>query len=131
MSLSRGRGVVGVVGGGDLRACSGGESWFSCGMFGSFSGGSNDGCLKGCSLGHSSVERSIHEIPRWTVPRTRQRLGSPVECSLSYISCWSRWVDRFFRDDHIILLVGELGCGNIHDRRSCQGKSTVVGQFGS
>ena len=38
--------MVGGVGGGDLCACSGGESWFSCCVFGWFSGGSNDGCLR-------------------------------------------------------------------------------------
>ena len=36
----------GGVGGGDLRVCSGGGSWFSCGVFGSFSGGLNNGCLR-------------------------------------------------------------------------------------
>ena len=31
--------------------------------------------VKGCSVGHSSVELPVREIPRWTVPRTRQRSG--------------------------------------------------------
>ena len=35
--------------------------------------------VEGLSVGHSSVECPVHEIPRWIVPRTRQRLGSPVE----------------------------------------------------
>ena len=82
-------------------------------------------------MGHSSVERPVHEIPRWTVPHTRQRSGSPVECSLTYIACWSRWVDRLCGDGHTIPLVGELGCGNLLDEISCQGKSTDEGQFGS
>ena len=65
--------------------------------------------VKGCSEGHSSVERPVHEIPRWTLPRTRQRSGSPVECSLPYIFCWSIWVGRLYGDGHTIPLVGELG----------------------
>ena len=87
--------------------------------------------VKGCSEGHSSVERPVREIPRWTVPRTRQRSGSPVECSLPYIACWSRWFDEICGGVHTIPLVGELGCGNLLDGRYFQSKSTVGGQFGS
>ena len=38
--------------------------------------------VEGCSEFHSIVERPVREIPRWKVPRTRQRSGSPVGCSL-------------------------------------------------
>ena len=44
--------------------------------------------VEGCSEGHSSVERPVREIPRWKFPCTRQRLGSPVGCSLPYFACW-------------------------------------------
>ena len=36
--------------GGDLYICSGAYTCFSCGVFGSFSGGSNDGCLRVFSI---------------------------------------------------------------------------------
>ena len=85
--------------------------------------------VEGCSKDHSSVERPVREIPRWKVPCTRQCLGSPVEFSLPYIDCWSRWVDQLYGDGHTIPLVGELGCGNLLDRWSCQGKSAVRGKF--
>ena len=55
----------------------------------------------------------MREIPRWIVTRTSQRLGSPVECSLPYIACWSRWVNRLYGGGHTIPLVGDLGCGNL------------------
>ena len=74
--------------------------------------------VEGCSEGHSSVERPVREIPRWTVPRTRQRPGSPVGCSLPYISFWSRWVGRLYEGGHTIPLVGELVCGDLLDGRS-------------
>ena len=35
----------GEVGGGSLRACSGGGSWLACGVFRSLTGGSSNGCL--------------------------------------------------------------------------------------
>ena len=34
------------------------------------------------SEGHSSVACPVSEIPRWILPRARQRLGSLVGCSL-------------------------------------------------
>ena len=34
------------------------------------------------SEGHYSVVCQVREIPRWTLPRARQRSGSPVGCSL-------------------------------------------------
>ena len=64
--------------------------------------------VEGCSEVHCSVERPVREIPRWKVPRTRQRLGSPVGCSLPYIACWSRWVDQIYGGGHTIPLVDEL-----------------------
>ena len=85
--------------------------------------------VKGCSEGHSSVERQVREIPRWTLPRTRQCLGSPVGCSLPYFVCWSRWVDRLYEGGHTISLVGELGCVTLLNGRSCQGTSAVGGRF--
>ena len=87
--------------------------------------------IKGCSEVHSGVERPVREIPRWTVPRTRQRLVSPVGCSLPYIACWSIWVVRLYEGGHIIPLVGEIGCGNPPDGRSCQGTLAVGGRFDS
>ena len=87
--------------------------------------------IEGFSVGRSSVKRTVCEIPRWKVPCTRQRLGLPVECSLPYIACWSRWVGRLYGGGHTIPLVGELGCGNLPDGRSCQGKLAVGGRFGS
>ena len=87
--------------------------------------------VKVCSVGHSIVERPGSEIPRWIVPRTRQRPGSPVECSLTYIACWSRWVGQLYRGGHTIPLVVKLGCGNLPDGRSCQGTLAVGGRFGS
>ena len=86
--------------------------------------------VKGCSEGHSGVELSVLEIPRWTFPRTRQRSGSPVGCSLPYIACWSRWVGRLYEGSHTIPLVVELVCGNLLDGRSCQGTLAVGGRFG-
>ena len=83
--------------------------------------------VEGCSEGHSSVERPVREIPRWTFPRTRQRSGSPVGCSLPYFVCWSRWVDRLYKGGHNIPLVGELGCATLLEGRSCQGTSAVGG----
>ena len=50
--------------------------------------------VEGCSEDNSSVECPVRKIHRWTLPRTRQRLGSPVGCSLPYFACWSRWVDQ-------------------------------------
>ena len=87
--------------------------------------------VEGCSEGHSSVERRVREIPRWTLPCMRQRLGSPVGCSLPYFVCWSGWVVRLYTGGHTILLVGELGCATLLDGRSCQGTSAVGGRFGS
>ena len=87
--------------------------------------------VKGCSEGHSSVERPVREIPRWTLPRTRQRSGSPVGCSLPYIVCWSRRVGGLYEGGRTIPLVGKLGCVTLLDRRSCQGTSAVGGRFGS
>ena len=87
--------------------------------------------VKGCSVGHSSVELPVSEIPRWTVPCTRQRSGSPVECSLPYIACWSRWVGRLYGDGRTIPLVGELGCGNLLYGKSFQGRLAVGGRSGS
>ena len=81
--------------------------------------------VEGCSVGHSSVERPAREIPRCTVPLMRQRSGSPFGYSLPYIACWSIWVDRLYEGGHTIPLVGELGCGNIPDGRSCQGMLAV------
>ena len=65
------------------------------------------------------------------MPCMPQRLGSPVEYSLPYIACWSRWGDRLYGDGHTIPLVGELGCGDVLDGRSFQGNSAVGGKFGS
>ena len=45
--------------------------------------------IEGCAVVHSSVERLVREIPRWKVPRMRQHSGSPVECSLLYIACYT------------------------------------------
>ena len=67
--------------------------------------------VKECSEGHSSVERPVREIPRWKVSHTRQRLGSPVGCSLPYIACWSRWVGRIYGDGRTIRLVGGWDVG--------------------
>ena len=75
--------------------------------------------VEGCSEGHSSVERPAREIPRWTLPHTRQRSGSPVGCSLPYFFCWSIWVDWLYEGDHTVLLVGELGCATLLCGRSC------------
>ena len=86
--------------------------------------------VEGCSVGHSSVECPVREIPKWTVPCTRQRSGSPVGCSLPYFVCWSRWVNWLYEGGHTILLVGELGCATLLDGRSCQGTSSVGGRFG-
>ena len=47
----------GGVGGGDLCVCSGGGLWFSCGVLGSFSDGSNDGCLRVFSRRYSVTSR--------------------------------------------------------------------------
>ena len=87
--------------------------------------------VKGCSEVHSSVELPVREIPRWTLSRTRQRLGSPVGCSLPYFACWSRWVDQLYEGGHTIPLVGELGCVNLLNGRSCQGTLSVGCRFGS
>ena len=87
--------------------------------------------VEGCSVGLSSVERPVREISRWKVPRTRQRSGSPVECYLPYIVCWSIWVGRIYKGGNTIPLVGELVCGNLLDGISCQGKLSVGGRFGS
>ena len=83
-----------------------------------------------CSEGHSSVERPVHEIPRWTLPRTRQHSGSPVGCSLPYFVCWSRWDDRLHEGCHTILLVGKLGCATPLKGIFLQGTSAVAVQFG-
>ena len=45
-SLSRGGGVGGEVGVEDLLVCFGGGTLSSCGLFGSFTGGLNDGCRR-------------------------------------------------------------------------------------
>ena len=70
------------------------------------------------SEGHSNVACTVREIPRCTLPRARQRLGSPVECSLPYFVCWSRWVDQLHEGGSTILLVGELVCATLLDGRS-------------
>ena len=72
------------------------------------------------SEGHSNVACPVREIPRWTLPRESQRLGSPVQCYLPYFVCWSRWVDQLYEGGRTILLVGELVCANLLDRRSCR-----------
>ena len=81
------------------------------------------------SEGHSSVACPVSEIPRWTLPRAHQRLGSPVGCSLPYFVCWSRWVDQLYEGGCTILLVGELVCATLLNGRSCQGTSAVGGRF--
>ena len=83
------------------------------------------------SEGHSNVAFPVLEIPRWTLPRARQRLESPVGCSLPYFVCWSRWVDQIYEGGCTILLVVELVCATLLDGRSCQGTSVVGGQFAS
>ena len=85
--------------------------------------------VKRCSEGHSSVERPVREIPRWTLPRTRQCSGSPVGCSLPYFVCWSRLADRLYEGGRTILLVGKLGCATLLNGRSCQDMSAVGGRF--
>ena len=82
-------------------------------------------------MGHSSVECPVHEIPRWTVPHTRQRLGSPVEFFSPCITCWSRGDNQLCGDGHSTPLVFELECVNFLVKISCQGRTTEKGQSGS
>ena len=79
------------------------------------------------SGGHSNVACPVREIPKWTFYHARQCSGSPVGCSLPYFVCWSRWVGQIYVGGHTILLVGELVCATLHDRRSFQGMLAVGG----
>ena len=81
------------------------------------------------SEGHSNVAFPVREIPRWTLPRARQRSGSPFGCSLPYFVCCSRWVDQLYEGGRTILFVGELVCATLIDVRSFQGMSAVGGRF--
>ena len=87
--------------------------------------------VEGCSEGHSSVERPVREILRWTLPCTRKLSGSPVRCSLPYFTFWSRWFDRLYEGGNTIPLVGELGCVDLLNRIYCQGTLAAGGRFGS
>ena len=83
------------------------------------------------SEGHSNVACPVSEIPKWTLSRACQRSGSPVGCSLPYFVCWSIWVGQLYVGGRTILLVGELVCATLLDRRSCQGMLAVEGRFSS
>ena len=87
--------------------------------------------VEGFSEGHSSVVCLVREIPKWKLPYMRQRLGSPVGCSLPYFVCWSGWVERLYKGGHTILLVGKLGCATLLDGRFFQSTSAVGGRFAS
>ena len=79
------------------------------------------------SEGHSNVACPVREIPKWTLFRARQRLGSPVGYSLPYFAGWSRWVGQLYVGGRTILLVGELVCATLLDVRSCRGMLAVEG----
>ena len=83
------------------------------------------------SEGHSNVACPVHEIPRCTLSRARQRPGSPVVYFLPYFVCWSGWVGQIYVGGHTILLVGEWVCATLLYGRSCQGMLAVGGRFAS